>query len=363
MDDYNKLEPTQNMQGEISLKDLILKIKSFISYLLSKWKVILTICSIGAIMGFIYAFSKKPLYKAELSFVLQDERSGGGLGGALNLASQFGIDLGGSGTTNQFSGDNLIGFMKSRSMIERTLLTPVMVGNKNVTLADFYIDFNDLKKAWANNPRLQGIQFLPNADRAKFSLQQDSVLGSFYTDLVKNYLLVDKIDKKTSIVTIQIKSKNELFSKYFTEVLAKVVSDFYVQTKTKKQAQNVVILQKQVDSVRLALNGAISGVAASLDAAPNANPSLQRLHVPSQRRQVDVQANTAILTELVRNLELSKMALLQETPLIQVIDRPIMPLEKIKVGKIKATVFGGIIGGILIVIILTINLLFKRIMT
>lgn len=61
---------------------------------------------------------------------------------------------------------------------------------------------------------------------------------------------------------------------------------------------------------------------------------------PSARRQVDVQANTAILTELVKQSELAKVTLRKETPLIQVIDRPILPLEKQYFGKLKGIVFG-----------------------
>ncbi len=63
-----------------------------------------------------YAWSKKPIYKAELSFALQDEKSGGGLDSALGLASQFGIDLDGGGAGGEFSGDNLLELMKSRSI-------------------------------------------------------------------------------------------------------------------------------------------------------------------------------------------------------------------------------------------------------
>jgi len=121
-------------------------------------------------------------------------------------------------------------------------------------------------------------------------------------------------------------------------------------------------LQKQVDSVRASLNSAISGVALSVDAAPNPNPLLQTLHVPSQRRQVDVTANTAILGELVKNLEISKMSLLQETPLIQIIDKPILPLEKSKLSKAISLIVGGIIAVILIVIIISLKAIYKDIL-
>jgi hypothetical protein len=346
---------------EISLKELILKIQEWWKYLLSKWVVIFIAGVIGGAIGLTYAFFKKPIYKAELSFALQDEKAGGGLSGAMGLASQFGIDLGGGSAGGEFSGDNLLELMKSRSMVEKALLTTIPIKGKNETLAEFYIDFNKLREGWKGKPE-ENIHFLPDADRSKFTLKQDSILGMFHKNLITNNLNVDKVDKKLSIISLSVKSTNELFSKYFTEVLAKVVSDFYVQTKTEKSTKNVAILQRQTDSVRHALNGAISGVAVSIDAAPNPNPSLQVLHVPSQRRQVDVQANGSMLNELVKNLEMAKMSLLQETPLIQVIDRPILPLEKDSVGKLKGIIVGGFVGIFLTMLTLFFNKLVKNIM-
>lgn len=361
--DKNINEERLDDSDEISLKDVILKVKRWWRFILSKWVIILLAGALGATLGLVYAFVKKPIYKAELSFALQDDKPGGGLSSALGLASQFGIDLGGGSLGGEFSGDNLLELMKSRSMVEKTLLTAINIEGRKTTLANFYLSFNDLRDKWTNKPELVNIQFLPGLDRSQFSLTQDSLLGVFYKDLIKNNLGVNKVDKKLSIITLSVVSTNELFSKYFTEVLEKVVSDFYVQTKTEKSIKNVTILNRQTDSVRRALNAAISGVAASIDASPNANPLLQTLHVPSQRRQVDVQANTAILSELVKNLEIAKMSLLQETPLIQVIDRPILPLEKETVGKLKGTLVGGFIATIALIFFLSINKLFKAIMS
>ncbi|MEO6977424.1 MAG: lipopolysaccharide biosynthesis protein [Mucilaginibacter sp.] len=345
--------------GDISLKELILKIKRWWKYLLSKWVIILFAGIVGGAIGLTYALVKKPVYKAELSFALEDDKSsGGGLSGALGLASQFGFDLSSSGG-GAFSGDNLLELMKSRSMVENTLLTTVNINGKNQTLAELYISFNKLRES---KPEFKGVRFLPGADPAKFTLKQDSILGVFYREIVKNSLSVEKIDKKLSIITVVVNSKNELFSKYFTEVLTKTVSDFYIDTKTKKSVKNVAILQHQTDSVRRELNAALIGVAASADVNPNANPSLQILRVPSQRRQVDVQANQAILTQLVANLELSKVSLRKETPLIQIIDRPILPLEKDKVGRIKGFIMGGMSCAFLVIIILFCKKVFKDIM-
>jgi hypothetical protein len=154
-----------------------------------------------------------------------------------------------------------------------------------------------------------------------------------------------------------VKSENEAFAKAFSETLAKQVSDFYVDTKSKKARMNMAILQHQTDSIRAELNGAITGVAIANDNTFMLNPALNVNRAPSAKRQVDVQANTAILTELVKQTELAKVTLRKETPLIQVIDRPILPLPKEKFGKAK----GLIVGGIMVSFILILFLLAKRI--
>ncbi len=123
----------------------------------------------------------------------------------------------------------------------------------------------------------------------------------------------------------------------------------------------MTILQHQADSVRQRLNMAISGVAMANDANPNLNAAMQVLRAPSQQRQVDVQANTAILTELVKNLELAKLALRRETPLIQVIDKPLLPLKVDKLGKLKALVFGGFLAGFFTCLYLVLSMIFKNI--
>ena len=91
------------------------------------------------------------------------------------------------------------------------------------------------------------------------------------------------------------------------------------------------------------------------------NPALNVNRAPSTKRQVAVQANTAILTELVKQTELAKVTLRKETPLIQVIDRPILPLQKERFGKAKGILLGGILAGFLTVIGLIVSRIFIQI--
>jgi uncharacterized protein involved in exopolysaccharide biosynthesis len=251
--------------------------------------------------------------------------------------------------------------MKSRNIVEKSLLNPITINGKTQSFAQYYISFNELNKDWDSKPILKGIVFAQDADRSKFTLQQDSILGNIYEGVLQ-MLTVGQKDKKVSIISIDVKSSDEFFSKAFAENLANEVSSYYIEIKSKKARQNMEILQHQTDSIRAELNGAITGVAAAADNTFGLNPAMMVRKTPGTRRQVDVQANTAILTQLVTNLEMAKVSLRKETPLIQVIDRPILPLKKEKVGKLKSLILGGFLAGFLTVLVLIFKKLFAGIL-
>jgi uncharacterized protein involved in exopolysaccharide biosynthesis len=353
-------EQQQIDNDEISLKELIQKIQEWIAYLKTQWILIIGITALGALLGFAIAIFVKPNYLATTTFVLEEDKGGGGgFGGALGLASSFGFDLG-SGGGGLFTSSNIIELMKSRLVVEKTLLKPVKVAGKEISLADYYIQYNELKEDWAKKPALSNISFPVNADRSKFSLEQDSILQTISKEITKENLTIIQKDKKVSIISLTIKTESELFSKLFCEQLLKETSDFYIETKSKKSRLNVDILQHQADSIRAELNSAITGVATASDNVYNLNPALNVKRTPSTRRQIDVQANTAILTQLVAQLELSKVSLRKETPLVQLIDRPILPLEKEQLGRLKSLVLGGFLAGFLTVLYLVFGRLYKK---
>ncbi|MBS4063130.1 MAG: hypothetical protein KGZ74_01145 [Chitinophagaceae bacterium] len=347
---------------EVSIKELFLKIKEWVAYFKTQWQILVFVGVLSASVSFLYAYLQKPIYTATLSFALDDEKSsGGGIVGALGLANSLGFDLGSGSVSGAFSGANLLELMKSRSLVEKTLLQPITVKGKTISLATYYMKMTEMNKDMGKTFFLTSDLFPPLANRSTFSLQQDSLLGIMYHQIVgKNGLLsVAQKDKKISILSIDVKSKDELFSKNFAEKLAIVVSTFYIETKSKKAKLNYEILQKQTDSIRNELNMAISGMAEANDLTYNLNPALNRLRTPSARKQIDVQANTAILTQLVSNLEMAKVGLRKETPLIQIIDTPILPLPKEKISKMKITIGGGFLGFFIYIIFLVLRKLMR----
>ena len=335
----DKIDP-----DEITVKELVRKIKSSIKYLRRRRRTLLLFCVVGILLGIVYSFVQTPVYKATSTFVLEEAAhgAGGALGQYSSLASLAGIDLGGGSEKGLFQGDNILELYKSRLMIEKTLLTQVESDGKKQLLINRYLEsgrgwFGSVKKSpYANMDFSVGPK--------KFSRKQDSIMRDIIKYFNKKILTVTKPDKKLSIISVDVKYSDEVFAQLFNQTLVQNVNNFYIQTQTRKSTQSVSVLQRQADSVRNILNASLGKVAATTDATPNPNPVIKSLLVPYQKRQIDVQANSAIYAEVVKNLEVAKISLRQETPLIQLIDEPILPLDIDKTGKIMGALLGLVSG-------------------
>lgn len=325
------MEKTQ--KKEMTVVDVIRKMTLLARYLLSKWVIILAITLCFGILGVLYAWLQKPIYIAEMSFTTETE-SASKLGAYAGIAAQFGFDLGGS-TNNMFEGDNLVDLLKSRNLVEKTLLSNS--GNGKSLMIDEYLKNIEYK------PKGNEGEINFSGDVSSNTRVEDSLLTVVYKDILGQELEVFKKDKKISVIIIKMKNRNEHFAKRFVELLALNTIHFYTDYKSKKSRQNVEILQRQTDSVRSILFGSINDVAVINDL--NVNPLRQAMRIPAQRRQVDVQVNSTLYGELLKNLELSKLALRKETPLIQIIDTPRFPLEKKKLGRFKGGIVFAFIGG------------------
>jgi hypothetical protein len=321
----------ETLEKDFTANESKQRLVSFIKYLKSKKLFIVLMAIVGLSLGLIYSFIKKPVYTAAITFSLQEENKMGG-GGLLSLASSFGLGMGGE--TGLFSGDNIEQVFKSRKIIEEALVQPYSGTNK--TFGDFYLDILGTRKK-LNLPQ----PFIVNNNQGKSVRQQDSIINEIYKMLNTGYMDVSKPDKKYDIYEITFRCTDENFSKYFVQELVKQVAIFYTDTKTKKAKQNVDVLQNRVDSIRNKIGSLMYQKASRADA--NLNPIFQTGKVPEQIKQVDMTAFGAGYGELLKNLELSRYALLKETPLFQIIDEPKFPLKKKTFSPILYSILGAFV--------------------
>ncbi len=296
------------------LKEII---KRFISYFIGQWKLIAIITIITSSVGLIYGKSQPSSYKATATFIVED-KSGSRGGGLSGLASQFGIDVGGltGGGAGLFDGDNILEIMKSRAIIEKVLLSKIEedIPQKGQTIADYYFTISGMDKSFAKkNITTKTLNFSALEENSKHTLIQDSVLYLMYTAINKN-LNVEKKNKKSSIITLEVSSSDQVFSKIFEERLMKQTSDLYIDIKTGNLSRSIEKIQRKADSLQYTLNSTTD------------RRNYINLSIPNEGITRDKNVTSALYGEVVKNLETMKLTLINQTPVIQILDAPKFPL-------------------------------------
>jgi hypothetical protein len=102
-------------------------------------------------------------------------------------------------------------------------------------------------------------------------------------------------------------------------------------------------LQRKSDSLEYLLNRkTVSSLSANRDLL-NLNPAFTTAGADVEISNRDKVILSTIYAEVVKNLEISKTALIQETPTVQLVDQPELPLKKNKMDWWMAIGLGVII--------------------
>ncbi len=305
---------------QIKLTDIIELLKRFLAYLLSKYKLIVTTTFITTLISFGYWYFQEPNYKATATFIVEEGSSkGGGLSG---IASQFGIDIGGllgGGSASLFSGENIFEIMKSKLIIEKVLTTNIQnpSDQKNILLADLYLEISGMRKQLNQKSiEFKNFKFVDGKNNSN-NILYDSLMNVIYTRLITENLIIDKLNKKASIITISITSPSQLFAKNFTEKLLEQTSNLYIEIKTGNLSRSIAKIQHKADSLQKSLNNIY-------------DRSYINLSRPMEATNRDKTVTYTLYGEVIKNLETLKISLINQTPIIQVLDLPKYPLKNLK---------------------------------
>ncbi len=346
-------EKNDHIEESISISFIVDSIKDWVSFIFSKKRIVIRGTIIIMILIISYNYIKSPVHYARTTFVLDNDTSSGSMGDLSSLASLAGINASSFiEASSLFQIDNIQELYRSSSMLKNTLLSSAKINDKEILIIERFAKAEKLINKW----RKLGIN-LEDFKNKKLSRLQDSLIKESIKLIKKEYLLVDKPSRKTTILEIGFIHKDELLAKSFNENLVSIVNKFYFDTKTLKTGANLEILKKQSDSVKNVLNESILVLAEKDQNIPYLNALDKISLIPYQKAMIDVQVNSAIYGEIVKQLELAKVTHRNNMPLIQIIDKPILPLENSR-WKLVKTFFLSFIIGVSSIIL---GLSFKRI--
>ncbi|MCH8330340.1 MAG: hypothetical protein IH946_03005 [Bacteroidetes bacterium] len=324
----------QQDPDEISLKEIVSRVGEMINYIISQWLPIAMVVLIIGSFGVAYSIMKGKTYVAKTTMMLEDSKTSAPLFQALSLAGQLGL---GSGTAD--GEDKLVEIMQSRTVITMALLQEAEIDGEMDLLINHYIGLFGIREDLEDDG-LGDFKFTAR-HIDELSFPEDSILNMQYGRIIDELLFLENSD--IDVIMVLVESPNELFSKYLNEALVLAVKNFYISNITEKQVNMVKVLENRRDSIHTELYNSENKWAKLKDGSMGMikmQGSLEEL-----RRKRDIEILNVMYSEVVKNLEVAGFNLLIETPVIQVIDSPILPLKKKRLSVIFGFIYGGILGG------------------
>ena len=305
-------------EDTISLSDILLTMAE-------QLKVIVLTVFISVFIAFTYVqFIKKPIYQSSATILLPESKSN--IGGLMGLASQFGVNLP-TGVNADLSNPSLFPeLIRSRTFAEKILDKKFFVAEYDKNLTLLAILTHGIAPPQFSRDTLISQAIQPLREIIEF---ERNTLGNFSA--------------------IRVALPDPVFAKELAEVVLSELEALNRYFKSKTVNEKLIFIEQRISSVRNELN--ISEYALKTFSEQNRQTSSPALQLEQERlaREVDIQKN--IFLTLKQQLELAKIEEIQESSIVQVLDRPQVPLGPINKNlkmSIAISILIGLVMGILI---------------
>ena len=333
-------------QKEVTIKEIVQKLLGFWKLIRGHIKKLVITGLLGGILLIFVAYLTPKQYEAVSTVFL---KSGGGgsasmLGG---LASQFGLGGLGGGEIDE---DKFLAIGVSRSVIKQTLCNKVNLNGREDMMINFVLSDLKLDETWEDEEStLKGFK-IRSTNANQFTYVEDSVFISLHEILNEEYISLSS--SKEGIISATNRFFNDSLSKLFNEIWVEEMSQYFIEKNVSKTKNELGLVQNQVDSIYDLLKNKEVQLAEIKDSKSKVVKF--KGYVDEFRLRREIEMLSLMFAEGIKNLEIAKYSLRNQTPVVDLIDRPRLPLEEKKKSKAKSGILGGILGGFIGILIFVI---------
>ena len=329
---------------QLTPRDVIIKFIEIKDALLRNWKIIVLLTALGAGIGYVLDMVLKTPNEYEAEIVFNLGAGGSGNSGLGDLAGLVG--LGSAPDANIFTGENFFYFVKSRPVLERTLMKEVDVNGKKMLLANLYIDSSGIKEMeWADRPEVLKFQFTEN-DPLKLDRSSRVTLNELIDKAAKS-TEIGALDRKSSFIRLTASMENENLTIMWVNNLLETIEEVYTENQTKKTRKTLILLQNRADSLAAILGSTEKRLARAV--YESSQIIVPEAKIPATNLQRNSSFLQSLYFEAIGSVEKMRVSLVREAPLFTKIEDIKVPLD-IKL-KDKRRLKIGIVSGLLIALI------------
>lgn len=290
-------------------------------------KALLKWCIVGMVTGIVIAYSIPREYECVVRLAPEKaNQSMGGLRGMSDMAAMVGINV---GTGNNTGGLNEMVYpeiLRSTPFMSQFANIPVEVDGAKTTLME-YLD-KDQKKAWwsylfaAPGKVLGWLLGSDSESQAQYNpYKPDKETRAFYEALSQR--ISASTDKKTDLISVRVMMQDPMVAAVVADSVVNKLQEFMIQYQTSKARHDLNNSQMLLQKAKAEYDIAMSELAKAQDQNRNLVSRSAMIHVDNLSNKRNLAYN--LYQQLASQVELSKLKVQEDTPVVTVLDPPMAP--------------------------------------
>jgi uncharacterized protein involved in exopolysaccharide biosynthesis len=304
------------------------------------WVVLITL--LFAIGGVVYALLAREEFSTEGTILPEFQSKTGGLSQFAGLASLAGVDL--SSMSGGLGGVEAV----------RPDLYPTVVGS-----TPFFLELFKCKVVTRKREQMTFSQFYD-----KYVLDDD--IDEEYTKLTyplnKDYLAVtyqteknlkdlrkritSSIDKKTGVITFTVKMPDPIVAALVTKFSMEYVKQYVINYRTEKAKRDLNFLAERLDAAKGKYYSNQTKKAQYSDQNQLSMIKVQSADLQRERIESEYKLSSSFYNSLLQKYEEAKLKVQQETPVLKVLEPPVVPNKRSEPKRVIVVLLATFLGGI-----------------
>jgi uncharacterized protein involved in exopolysaccharide biosynthesis len=309
----------------------------------NRWKLFIISLLFGS-LGAIYAFTAREEFVSEGIILPEFQSKTGGLSQFAGLASLAGIDLasvaGGAGAAvDAVRPDLYPDVIKSTPFFMDLLKLKVKnKNNKEMVFSDFY--FQEVLDGEVKEENLK-LKYPTNPQYIAFNYQTEKNLK----DLRKR--VVGSLDKKTGEITITVKMPDPVVAALVTKFSMDYLTTYVINYRIEKAMRDLQFIESRLSAARGKYYTNQEKKAQYSDQFQLSTIKLQSADIQRERIDADYKISSTVYNSFLQKYEEAKLKVQQETPVLKILEPPVVPNKRKEPQRVIITIVSTI-GGLFI---------------
>ncbi|HLO44694.1 MAG TPA: Wzz/FepE/Etk N-terminal domain-containing protein [Leadbetterella sp.] len=317
-----------------------------------KWLIIF-ITILFIVVGVIFAFSLKEEFKSEGKILPEIQAKGGSMGQFAGLAALAGVDLSSAGGgADAVRPDLYPDVLKSTPFFLRLFQEKIKnKTNKELSFQEFYnseVLDGELKQKDQKN-------LFPKSDNyISFNRQTEKNIKDLKERIICTY------DKKAGVISISVKMPDPVVAANVARFSMDYLTDYIINYRTEKQKRDLDFLAERLQAAKGKYFNNQSKKASYTDQMPLNALRLQTADLQRERIEAEYKTSSSFYNSLLQKYEEANLKIQQETPVIKVLEPPVVPNLKIQPNRviiILISTLAGLLCGLFVSILIKKNYL------